>query len=100
MDIAANMGDPVQAANRGRVALAEALKVRGNAVIIDHGLGVYSCYYHLSEIRVQKGQMIEKGQVIGLVGSTGLSTGPHLHWEMRVTGNPVNPIQWTQRAIP
>jgi len=100
MDIAVDAGTTVLAANRGRVVLAEPLKVRGNAVIIDHGMGVYSCYYHLSEIRVQKGQMVEKGQVVGLAGSTGLSTGPHLHWELRVTGKAVDPAQWIQRPIP
>lgn len=99
-DIAANAGAPVAAANRGRVVLAEALQVRGLAVILDHGLGVYSAYYHLSDTRVQKGQMVDKGQVIGLVGSTGLSTGPHLHWEMRASGKAVDPWAWTRRTYP
>jgi murein DD-endopeptidase MepM/ murein hydrolase activator NlpD len=100
VDIAADFGTPVPASNRGRVVLAEALKVRGGAVIIDHGMGVYSCYYHLSEIKAKKGQMIEKGQIVGLVGSEGLSTGPHLHWEMRVTGRAVDPWQWTKSVYP
>ncbi len=99
-DSAADMGAPVPATNRGRVVLAETLKLRGNAVIIDHGMGVYSCFYHLSEIRVKKGQMVEKGQILGLVGSTGLSTGPHLHWEMRVSGKAIDPWPWTLRAFP
>ncbi|MDO8673981.1 MAG: M23 family metallopeptidase [Dehalococcoidia bacterium] len=100
MDIAANEGVPVAASNRGRVAVAEPLKVRGNVVILDHGMGVYSAYFHLSQIRVQKDQMIEKGQIVGLVGNTGLSTGAHLHWEMRVTGAAVDPLEWTARTIP
>jgi murein DD-endopeptidase MepM/ murein hydrolase activator NlpD len=100
VDIAGNMGAPVAASNRGRVVLAEDLKVRGGAVILDHGMGVYSAYYHLSEIKVKKGQMVEKGQIVGLVGSEGLSTGPHLHWEMRVTGKANDPWVWTQRTYP
>lgn len=99
-DIAGDMGAPVAAANRGRVVLAEDLKVRGGAVIIDHGLGVFSCYYHLSQINVKKGQLVEKKQIVGLVGSEGLSTGPHLHWEMRVTGSAVDPWVWTKRQYP
>lgn len=100
VDIAGSTGDPVAAANRGRVVLAEALKVRGGAVIIDHGLGVFSCYYHLSRINVKVGQVVEKGQTVGLVGTEGLSTGPHLHWELRVTGSAVDPLAWTQRQYP
>ncbi len=100
VDIAGNTGAPVAASARGRVVLAEDLKVRGGAVIIDHGLGVYSCYYHLSQISVKKGQIVERGQTVGLVGSEGLSTGPHLHWELRVTGNAVDPWTWTQRQYP
>jgi murein DD-endopeptidase MepM/ murein hydrolase activator NlpD len=100
VDIAANQGVPVAAANRGRVVLAEALHVRGQSVCLDHGLGVYTCYYHLSQIKVQKGQIVDKNQVIGLVGSEGVSTGPHLHWEMRVTGKAVDPWPWTTRAYP
>jgi murein DD-endopeptidase MepM/ murein hydrolase activator NlpD len=82
------------------VALAEELTVRGKVVIIDHGLGVYSSYYHLSEITVQVGQNVEPGDPIGKVGSTGLSTGCHLHWEIRVGGVYVDPLQWTQQVFP
>jgi len=99
-DLDAAAGTPVLAPARGRVVLAEALQVRGNAVIVDHGLGVYSAYYHLSEIRVRVGQIVAQGEVIGKVGNTGLSTGPHLHWEMRVGGVAVEPAEWTQRPIP
>lgn len=100
LDIAADEGTPVPAANWGRVVLAEALKVRGHSVCLDHGLGVYTCYYHLSQIKVQMGQMVEKGKILGLVGSEGVSTGPHLHWEMRVSGKAVDPLPWTQRSYP
>ncbi len=94
VDLAVPAGTPVRAAADGRVALAEPLKVRGNAVVIDHGLGVYTAYYHLSEIRVRPGQEVQAGELLGLVGSTGLSTGPHLHWELRVFGVPADPFGW------
>lgn len=100
IDYGAEAGTPVLAAGRGRVVLAEDLTVRGKAVIIDHGLGVYSSYYHLSEIAVKTGQEVERGDLIGKVGSTGLSTGSHLHWEIRVGGVYVDPLQWTRQAFP
>lgn len=91
LDIAADAGVPVAAANAGRVVFAGPLKVRGNVVIIDHGWGLYSGYYHLSEIKASAGQSVECGQTIGLVGSTGLSTGPHLHWVIWLGGREVDP---------
>ncbi len=100
IDYGAETDTQVLAAGRGRVALAEELTVRGQAVIIDHGLGVYSGYYHLTEITVEAGQEVERGDPIGQVGSTGLSTGPHLHWEIRVGGVYVDPLQWTRQAFP
>lgn len=99
-DYGADAGTPILAPNAGTVALAEPLQVRGNAVILDHGLGVYSAFWHLSRIDVQAGQNVGQGEAVGLVGNTGLSTGPHLHWEMRVLGVPVEPLQWTQRVFP
>jgi murein DD-endopeptidase MepM/ murein hydrolase activator NlpD len=99
-DLGADAGTPVYAPMTATVALAERLQVRGNAVILDHGLGVFSGFWHLSEIRVTAGEVVSRGQVIGLVGSTGLSTGPHLHWEMRVLGVAVDPMQWTRREFP
>ncbi|MGQ9600837.1 MAG: peptidoglycan DD-metalloendopeptidase family protein [Anaerolineae bacterium] len=99
-DYKVDEGTPVFAPMTGTVALAEPLQVRGLAVILDHGLGVMSAYWHLSQIDVQIGQVVGKGQVIGLAGDTGLSTGPHLHWEMRVFGVPVDPVQWTQQEFP
>ena len=100
VDYGAEVGTPVLAAGRGRVALAEELTVRGRVVIIDHGLGVYSSYYHLAEITVEAEQKVERGDPIGKVGSTGLSTGSHLHWEIRVGGVYVDPLQWTRQAFP
>jgi murein DD-endopeptidase MepM/ murein hydrolase activator NlpD len=100
VDYGAETGTPVLAAGRGRVALAEELTVRGRVVIIDHGLGVYSGYYHLSEIAVEAGQEVERDDPIGKIGSTRLSTGPHLHWEIRVGGVYVDPLQWTRQMFP
>jgi murein DD-endopeptidase MepM/ murein hydrolase activator NlpD len=100
IDYGADEGTPVLAAGRGRVALAEELVVRGKAVIIDHGLGVYSGYYHLSGIAVEVGYEVERGDLIGQVGSTGLSTGAHLHWEIRVGSVYVDPLQWTRQVFP
>jgi murein DD-endopeptidase MepM/ murein hydrolase activator NlpD len=99
-DLGADAGMPVYAPMTATVALAEPLQVRGNAVILDHGLGVFTGYWHLSEIDVTAGEVVTAGQVIGLVGNTGLSTGPHLHWEMQVFGVPVDPMQWTRRTFP
>ena len=99
-DLGAAAGVPVYAPARGIVALAEPLAVRGQAVILDHGWGVFSGFWHLSQIDVTVGQQVDRGEVIGLVGNTGLSTGPHLHWEMRVRGIAVDPFQWTKASFP
>ena len=100
IDINGDEGAPVVAANSGRVALADALQVHGNSVVLDHGWGLYSLYGHLSEILVQEGQEVTRGDLIGRLGNTGLSTGAHLHWEMRVGDVAVNPLEWTSRLIP
>jgi murein DD-endopeptidase MepM/ murein hydrolase activator NlpD len=99
-DLGADEGTPVFAPMTATVALAEPLQVRGNAVILDHGLGVFTGYWHLSQIDVTVGQVVSRGEIIGLVGNTGLSTGPHLHWEMQVVMVPVDPLQWTRRTFP
>lgn len=92
VDLTATTGTPVKAANRGRVVLSKNLFFSGNAVFIDHGLGVYSVYLHLSEISVETGAMVEQGQVIGRTGATGRVTGPHLHWGVRVLDARVDPF--------
>ena len=74
--------------------------VRGNTIVIDHGLGVYTMYLHLSEILVEQGAVVESGQLIGIIGTTGRSTGPHLHFEVDIQGTPVNPLTWLRRAFP
>ena len=99
-DFAAPPGSPVVAPAAGVVAMARELPVRGNAIAIDHGWGVVTAYFHLSAINVAVGDEVAAGQVIGAVGSTGRSTGPHLHWEMWVGGVQVDPMQWVQRSFP
>jgi murein DD-endopeptidase MepM/ murein hydrolase activator NlpD len=99
-DYGADQGTPVLAPITGTVVLAEPLQVRGQVVILDHGLGIFTGFWHLSRIDVTGGQLVGRGEVVGLVGNTGLSTGPHLHWEMRVLGLPVDPLQWTQQEFP
>jgi murein DD-endopeptidase MepM/ murein hydrolase activator NlpD len=91
-DLRASTGTPIHAANRGRVVLAKELFFSGNAVFIDHGLGLYSVYLHLSEIRVEPGDIVERGEVVGLAGATGRVTGPHLHWGARVLDARVDPF--------
>jgi len=100
VDFATPEGSSVVAANNGKVILAEELTVRGGTVFLDHGLGVFSGYFHLSQILVEEGQEVAKGELIGKVGSTGLSSGPHLHWEIRVGGVFVSLLEWTGRLMP
>ncbi|HSB05210.1 MAG TPA: M23 family metallopeptidase [Thermodesulfobacteriota bacterium] len=92
IDLEAEEGTPVMASNSGRVALAEELFFSGKSVILDHGWGTYSMYFHLSEILVQKGNGIMRGGLLGRVGSTGRSTGPHLHWAIKIDGARVDPF--------
>lgn len=92
VDFPAATGTPVHAPQRGRVALAEELFFSGNTVVIDHGLGIYTFYGHLSEIDVKVGDALESGQVLGKVGATGRVTGPHLHWGLTVVRARVNPL--------
>jgi murein DD-endopeptidase MepM/ murein hydrolase activator NlpD len=98
-DLGAWTGTPIYAPAAGKVVLARALTVRGNGVVIDHGLGVFSGYYHQSKIAVQEGQMINKGDLIGYVGDTGFANGPHLHWELRIGNRYVDPDEWTKTAF-
>jgi murein DD-endopeptidase MepM/ murein hydrolase activator NlpD len=97
-DFSAPPGVPVVAPAAAIVTLAEPLSVRGNAVILDHGRGFFTGYWHLSELRVVPGQVVNAGDVIGLVGNTGLSTGAHLHWELRIYGIATDPMQFLGEA--
>jgi murein DD-endopeptidase MepM/ murein hydrolase activator NlpD len=98
-DFGAPAGVTVTAPADAIVALAEPLQVRGNAVILDHGGGIFSGYWHLSELRVTPGQRVAAGDLIGLVGNTGLSTGAHLHWELRIYGIAVDPMQFLAEPL-
>jgi murein DD-endopeptidase MepM/ murein hydrolase activator NlpD len=93
-------GTPVHAPADGVVVLAQPLTVRGNALIIDHGWGIYSGVYHLSAFEAKVGERVRQGQVVARIGGTGLSTGSHLHWDLRVRGLNVDPLQWTRRVFP
>jgi lysostaphin len=98
VDYAGGYGSPVVAPAAGRVALvgreSAGFKVHGNIVGIDHGQGVTSIFMHLNGINVKEGDMVKAGQLIGGIGSTGASTGPHLHWGVYVNGQAVDPVPW------
>ncbi len=92
IDIGGNpAGTEVKAPNDGVVVLAEDFYARGNTIVIEHGSGLKTLYYHLLKFFVREGQVVKRGEVIGLVGTTGYSTGPHLHWEFRLNGVAVDP---------
>ncbi len=99
-DFGGGIGAPIYAPAAGVVVLAQPLTVRGNAVLIDHGMGLYSGYWHQNQIAVVEGQELKTGDLIGYLGNTGLVTGPHLHWELRLNGIAVNPVQWVRESIP
>lgn len=92
VDITAPEGTPVYASNRGRVIFIDDQFFSGKSLIIDHGLGLFTMYFHLSKILVKEGDPVEKGQMIAKVGKSGRATGPHLHWGMRLNGARVNPV--------
>lgn len=94
LDFAASYGSTIRAADSGRVIFAGWYGGYGRAVIIDHGNGITTLYGHSSELYVTDGQAVERGQAIAAVGSTGLSTGPHLHFEVRRNGTPVDPANY------
>ncbi|PKM94155.1 MAG: M23 family peptidase [Firmicutes bacterium HGW-Firmicutes-1] len=93
IDIANQTGTPIVASNHGKVVLAKELIITGNTIVIDHGLGIFTSSFHLSEIDVKEGTLVAKGDVIGKMGSTGYSTGPHLHFAIWKDGTFLNP--WT-----
>jgi murein DD-endopeptidase MepM/ murein hydrolase activator NlpD len=100
LDFCGGVGTEILAPAAGRVVFAGPLTVRGNATVIDHGWGVYSAYLHQSEFRVKVGDLVQPGQVIGLVGGTGRVTGPHLHWEIWAGGVQVDPMNWLNQVYP
>jgi murein DD-endopeptidase MepM/ murein hydrolase activator NlpD len=94
IDQRAAAGSPIHAIAGGVVKLVQKYNLRGGTVAIDHGQGLESIYMHMSKLAAREGDHVKQGDVIGYAGSTGRSTGPHLHWTMYVDGDPVNPGQW------
>jgi len=92
-DFKAKIGTEIKAVNDGIVVLSKNRFYAGNSIVIDHGQGIYSCYYHLSKLNLKIGQKVKKGEVVGLSGDTGRVTGPHLHFAFRVHGIQVDPLQ-------
>jgi len=92
VDIRGSEGDEVRASNNGTVVLARELFFGGNTIILDHGQGIYTLYMHLSQMNVRPGDPVAKGDIIGLLGSTGRATGPHLHFGVKVSNVSVNPL--------
>ncbi|MBT6326439.1 MAG: M23 family metallopeptidase [Bdellovibrionales bacterium] len=86
-DYRAKVGTPIKTANRGKVVLARHLFFTGNTVIIDHGMGIFTMYGHLSKFKVKENMTVDKKNIIGLAGRTGRVTGAHLHWGVKVHGN-------------
>jgi len=99
-DIAAPKGTPVQAINKGTVVKTVNHFFSGKGVVLDHGVGLFSMYFHLSEIAVKSGQNIKKGETLGKVGASGRATGPHLHWGIHLNGSRINPYALTTLPIP
>lgn len=103
LDFASPEGGDVKAPENGKVILAgltsKGFVVNGNCIFIDHGHGVISAYLHLSKVLVKEGDVVKTNQLIGKVGSTGIATGPHLHWGIYVLGKPVEPLVWTNTVI-
>lgn len=99
IDLRAPQGTSAKAANAGVVELAANFKAHGKVVMINHGQGVMTIYLHLSAISVHPGQQVARGEPIGKVGSTGMSTAPHVHWQIFVHGVPVDPTAWIEKEM-
>jgi murein DD-endopeptidase MepM/ murein hydrolase activator NlpD len=97
IDISTAFGNCVLASADGTVVSTEQLLDYGNIVVIDHGFGISTCYAHLAGFNVRQGERVKRGEVIGFVGNTGRTTGPHLHYEVRIHGNPVNPVRYVSK---
>ncbi len=94
LDIACPYGEDIKAAANGKVTFADRKSGYGRTVMIDHGHGLTTVYGHASKLLVKAGQTVKKGDVIAKVGSSGRSTGPHLHFEIRLYGSPVDPLKY------
>lgn len=99
VDLAADIGTPVRACAQGKVVLAKKRVISGYSVVVAHLPGVYSIYFHLDSLDVETGEYVTRKDTLGTVGMTGLATGPHLHWEVRINGVPVNPRELTNTGI-
>lgn len=99
VDLRSPQGTPVKAANAGVVQLAVSFRAHGKTVMVDHGQGVMTIYLHMSKISVRPGQKVKKGETLGLVGSTGVSTAPHVHWQVFVHGVPTDPQAWLDKEM-
>ena len=100
LDIGHDLGVPVMASNSGRILIADYMIGTGNTVIIEHGFGLKTWYYHMDELNVKTGDMVKKGDIIGKVGTTGFSTGPHLHFSSSINSVYINPITLINEGIP
>ncbi|MCP4426719.1 MAG: peptidoglycan DD-metalloendopeptidase family protein, partial [Chloroflexi bacterium] len=100
VDFSGGVGTPILAPANGVVMYADEMALHGATMVVDHGLGVMSAYFHLDAFLVAVGETVAAGQPIAKGGGTGLSTGPHLHWELRVNNVAVNGLQWTQGIFP
>lgn len=96
VDLKADNGTPVFAVNDGKVLIAENYLYEGGFVIIDHGLNIQSVYLHLSKLKTKTGQLVKKGDLIGLAGGTGVAEGPHLHFEIKINGLAVDPLRFLE----
>lgn len=92
-DFRAKMGTPIKAANDGKVALVKKRFYSGGTVVLDHGEGIYTCYFHMSKFSVKQGDIVKRGELLGLSGKSGRVTGPHLHFSARIDGVQVDPLQ-------
>ena len=99
LDLRGGVGAPIHAANAGVVVMVRDCFTSGNTVIVYHGAGLYTLYFHLSRFDVSEGQRVERGQLLGAVGSTGRVTGPHLHWSVHVDGRYVDPQRLLELAL-
>ena len=96
LDIANRVGTPIRAPQSGKVVLRNHFKTHGKTVMVDHGIGVISVFNHMSKIKVKTGQFVNKGDIIGEIGMTGLATGPHVHWGVSVGNTRVDPLEWVR----
>jgi murein DD-endopeptidase MepM/ murein hydrolase activator NlpD len=99
LDISNILGTTVRAANRGKVLISNSFHYHGDTILIDHGVGIFTIYNHLSSRFVRENQIVEKGQIIGHMGNSGLSTGSHLHWGFSAQNTRVNPLYWIKHSF-